>query len=161
MERNSTCVQFSSIACVLILKRFGHKHNHKARRERWMGNVRMCGEKEMNTKFWSEILKESDYWEKYAWNGSYVHMVYRLYSSGRGRGLVAGSCQQPNVMQLRRPLFSGLTERLPSFSKMTAACSQVHQNHCSCSKEHPCDCTVILQAAVLSGITFSPLSYCT
>jgi hypothetical protein len=25
------------------------------------------GEKEMKIEFWSEILKESDYWEKYAW----------------------------------------------------------------------------------------------
>ena len=25
------------------------------------------GEKEKNTKFWSEILKENDCWEKHAW----------------------------------------------------------------------------------------------
>jgi hypothetical protein len=36
MERNSTCVRFSSSACAYIslMKRFDHKHNHRAKRER-------------------------------------------------------------------------------------------------------------------------------
>jgi hypothetical protein len=85
MEGNSTCAQFSSIECILILKRFRHKHNHKARRERWVGRVRMCGGKGDEHKILvgnsegKRLLGKIRVDGRPCYNGSYVQTVWTRF----------------------------------------------------------------------------------
>ena len=64
-----------------------------------MGIVRMCGGRGDEHKILvgnsegKRLLGKIRVDGRLCYNGSYVHTVYRLDSSGRGQGLVAGSCQ--------------------------------------------------------------------
>ena len=157
-------------ACVYSNKRFSHKHTHKARRERWVGHVRTCGGNRRWTQYFSRIFwrkatngKNTRGWEavlkrilrKYGvqirfiwpWTGASGGFLSVAYCTASSKAIIflATSANTKHFKKNCCTQLGANTKPLTMFIPFKRAPLWLH--------------TVIPQAAVLSGITFSSLSY--